>query len=185
MSININWYQPCRKWEDKFDAKGLKQSMISIRCSAPQGRRKVPLHFDGWVLMMDGGDNLFANAQLLSDRPQKTKSMPLIRFRDLWHVANNPYTGLIQKNSHWTFSYFKQKNVTSMGPRRKKDKLASGLQPIATPGQIGARFLGHRRLLTSCQSLRKTACPMPARAWGIPFKTKNPADHTFNVCLYI
>ena len=51
--------------------KALKQQSISIRCSPPQARRKVPLHFDAWVLMSDTGssDNLFAECLLIQDRP--------------------------------------------------------------------------------------------------------------------
>lgn len=65
-----------RRWEDKFDMKALKQSTISIRCSPPHGKRKVPLHFDGWVLMPDAGssDNIFANCLLLQDRRIKCVS---------------------------------------------------------------------------------------------------------------
>ena len=55
-----------------MDAKGLKQHAIVIRCQAPAGRRKVPLHFDGWVIHQDAGaaDNVFANCQLVQDRFQ-------------------------------------------------------------------------------------------------------------------
>ena len=59
-----------RRLEDKFDAKGLKQHTISIRCSPPHGKRRLPLHFDGWVLMPDtGGENLFSNCLLVQHRP--------------------------------------------------------------------------------------------------------------------
>lgn len=60
-----------RRWEDKFDARGFKQHAIAIRCAPPSSKRRVPLHFDGWVLMMDVGsqNNMFSTSQLISDRP--------------------------------------------------------------------------------------------------------------------
>ncbi|CAK9074968.1 Uncharacterized protein SCF082_LOCUS36423 [Durusdinium trenchii] len=60
-----------RRWEDKFDAKGFKLQSISIRCATPTGKRKVPLHFDGWVLMLDGVENIFSSCQLIQDRSNR------------------------------------------------------------------------------------------------------------------
>ena len=62
---------PARRWEDKFDAKGFRQHNVVIRCMPPAGKRKVPLYFDGWVLMLDANshENPFANCQLVQDRP--------------------------------------------------------------------------------------------------------------------
>lgn len=55
-----------------MDAKGFKLNAIVIRCAAPTGKRKVPHHFDGWVIYQDFGsaDNVFANCQLVQDRFQ-------------------------------------------------------------------------------------------------------------------
>ena len=53
-----------------MDAKGFKQNAIVIRCAPPTGKRKVPLHVDGWVVYQDAGsvDNVFSNCQLVQDR---------------------------------------------------------------------------------------------------------------------
>lgn len=61
-----------RRWEDKFDAKGFKLHPIVVRCQPPTGKRKVPLHFDGWVLVMDAGSekNPWTCSQLIQDRPK-------------------------------------------------------------------------------------------------------------------
>ncbi|CAL1172840.1 unnamed protein product [Cladocopium goreaui] len=64
-----------RRWEDKMDARGFKQHSIAIRCQPPNGRRKVPLHFDGWVVMMDltAGDNVWSPSQLIQDRSNRNE----------------------------------------------------------------------------------------------------------------
>ena len=60
---------PGRRWEAKFDAKGFKQHSISIRCTPPHGKKKVPLHYDAWLMYMDtGAENCFASCQLVQDR---------------------------------------------------------------------------------------------------------------------
>ena len=68
-TLMVSYRRP-RRWDAKFDAKGLVAHAIVLRCAAPTGRRKVPLHFDAWVVMMDPtAENVFNTSQLISDRP--------------------------------------------------------------------------------------------------------------------
>lgn len=50
----IDMPDPCRAWESKFDAKSFFSQSIAVRCGAPPSKRRVPIQFDGWVLMWLG-----------------------------------------------------------------------------------------------------------------------------------
>ena len=53
-----------------MDAKRLLSLSIAVRCAAPPSRRKVPIQFDGWVIVAEGTeqDNVFRQCQLICDR---------------------------------------------------------------------------------------------------------------------
>ena len=59
-----------RRFEDKLDAKGLSNHLISLRMEIPPTTKKVPITFYGW-LVMDGStesSNVFTGSQLYNDR---------------------------------------------------------------------------------------------------------------------
>ncbi|CAL1147634.1 unnamed protein product [Cladocopium goreaui] len=71
VSANQQGYRgQLRTWEDKMDAKSLRNESIAIRCTTPPAKRRVPIQFDGWIAMSDKSteDNVFDRCQLLLDR---------------------------------------------------------------------------------------------------------------------
>lgn len=60
-----------RRLEAKFDAKSIWSEAITVRCSQPPSQRKVPIQFDGWVLLAESSrdENIFRSCQLIQDRP--------------------------------------------------------------------------------------------------------------------
>ena len=40
--------------EDKFDAKNLWTQPVALRCSPPPSKKRVPLQFDAWVVLLLG-----------------------------------------------------------------------------------------------------------------------------------
>ena len=59
-----------RRFEDKLDAKGLSNYLISLRVEIPPSTKKVPITFYGWLVMDGGseGSNIFTGSQLFHDR---------------------------------------------------------------------------------------------------------------------
>eukprot|EP00435_Cladocopium_sp_Y103_P033652 s1099_g8.t1 len=63
-----------RRFEDKLDAKGLANHLISLRMEIPPTSKKVPITFYGW-LVMDGtaeSSNVFSGSQLSYSEFQET-----------------------------------------------------------------------------------------------------------------
>ncbi|CAK9013583.1 unnamed protein product [Durusdinium trenchii] len=59
--------------EAKFDAKSIWSEAITVRCSQPPSQRKVPIQFDGWVLLAESSrdENIFRSCQLIQDRSNR------------------------------------------------------------------------------------------------------------------
>ena len=59
-----------RKIEDKMDAKSLQSFTCSIRCCPPPQQKKVPIHYNAWIVVADSTveNNVFLKSQLYQDR---------------------------------------------------------------------------------------------------------------------
>ena len=68
--ISNNLRDEMRRFEDKFDAKGLANFMVTLRMELPPSTKKVPIIFHGWLVMdqATSNDNIFIGSQLVSDR---------------------------------------------------------------------------------------------------------------------
>ncbi|CAK9003735.1 unnamed protein product [Durusdinium trenchii] len=72
--ISNNIRDEMRRFEDKFDAKHLANYMVTLRMELPPQAKKVPIIFQGWLLIDQSteSDNIFACSQLVQDRsPRK------------------------------------------------------------------------------------------------------------------
>ncbi|CAK9081405.1 unnamed protein product [Durusdinium trenchii] len=68
--ISNNIRDEMRRFEDKFDAKHLANYMVTLRMELPPQAKKVPIIFQGWLLIDQSteSDNIFACSQLVQDR---------------------------------------------------------------------------------------------------------------------
>ena len=70
----LEYFKVCfvlpRRLEAKFDAKSLWPEAISIRCATPPAQRRVPIQFDGWIVVAENSkdSNWFMSSQLVQDR---------------------------------------------------------------------------------------------------------------------
>ena len=83
--ISNNLRDEMRRFEDKFDAKGLANFMVTLRMELPPSTKKVPIIFHGWLIMdqATSQENIFIGSQLVSDRLMAENiqcSIGLVRF---------------------------------------------------------------------------------------------------------
>lgn len=78
--VSNNMRDEMRRFEDKFDAKGLANYMMTLRMEIPPSSKRVPLVFHGWLVIdssseadgMNSARNIFLDSQLMMDRRGKT-----------------------------------------------------------------------------------------------------------------
>ncbi|CAK9073806.1 unnamed protein product [Durusdinium trenchii] len=71
--ISNNLRDEMRRFEDKFDAKGLANIMVTLRMELPPSSKKVPI-VHGWLVVDQStmSENIFMSSQLVLDRsPRK------------------------------------------------------------------------------------------------------------------
>lgn len=68
--ISNNLRDEMRRFEDKFDAKGLANIMVTLRMELPPSSKKVPI-VHGWLVVDQStmSENIFMSSQLVLDRP--------------------------------------------------------------------------------------------------------------------
>lgn len=61
---------PCRRIEDKMEAKGLTTTSLTYRLQPPPSSKRVPLWFPGWLIMTSGceANNCWSSCMLAQDR---------------------------------------------------------------------------------------------------------------------
>ena len=66
----LNPLIPCRRIEDKLDAKQLASFPLSLRCDTPPSAKRVPMHYPAWLVVCDSfvDQNIWSNYQLMMDR---------------------------------------------------------------------------------------------------------------------
>ena len=68
--VSSHWRDELRRFEDKFDAKQVRNTLISVRMELPPSSKRVPIVYHAWMLMDEATleDNIFTQSQLWLDR---------------------------------------------------------------------------------------------------------------------